>query len=87
LLVRLKRYEEALPVLERGIVLGKNDPGIHYQLFIAYSRLKRKDDADRELARFKILEEARKQGDSGMGKDELPPPKINNDTAVKEERP
>jgi hypothetical protein len=47
-------------------------------LFITYSRLKRKDDADRELAQFKTLEEARKQRDGGMSeKDELPPPKVN----------
>ena len=60
------------------------------QLFITYSRLKRKDDADRELARFKTLEEARKQGgDAGMAeKDELPPPKVNASVPdVKQDRP
>jgi hypothetical protein len=29
------------------------DPGIHYQLFIAYTRLRRTDEADRELKLFK----------------------------------
>ena len=77
LLVRLRRYDEALPILEQGVPLGQSDPGIHYQLFIAYSRLKRKEDADRELAKFKILEEARKRGNTGMSeKDELPPPRV-----------
>jgi hypothetical protein len=47
-------------MLERGTALSQSDPGVHYQLFIAYSRLKRKADADRELAIFKRLEEARK---------------------------
>jgi hypothetical protein len=59
--------------------MNADDPGVHYQLFITYSRLKRKDDADRELARFKTLEEARKQREGGMtAKDELPPPKVSS---------
>ena len=76
LLVRLRRYDEALPILEHGSTLNQDDPGVHYQLFIAYSRLKRKPDADRELARFKQLEELRKQREGGMGtKESLPDPK------------
>jgi len=57
LLVKAKRYEEALPLLTRGVALNPKDPGVHYQLFLAYSRLKRKDDADRELAQFRMLDE------------------------------
>jgi hypothetical protein len=75
--VRLKRYDEALPLLERGAGLFKEDPGVHYQLFLVYSRLKRKADADRELATFKTLEEARKAADAGAPvrtQGELPPP-------------
>jgi len=64
LLVRRKLYDEALPILERAAKLAKTDPGIHYQLFITYSRLKRTTDAERELATFKQLEEARKKGDT-----------------------
>jgi Flp pilus assembly protein TadD len=67
LLVKLKRYEEALPPLERGAALNANDPGIHYQLFTAYSRLKRKADADRELAIFKRFQEARKHDPTPLG--------------------
>jgi tetratricopeptide (TPR) repeat protein len=82
LLVRLKRYDEALPILERATKMDATDPGIHYQLFTAYSRLKRREDAERELAVFKRLEEARKSGtgagssDSSMstGDEPLPPP-------------
>jgi tetratricopeptide (TPR) repeat protein len=81
LLVKLKRYDEALPVLERAAVMGKDDPGIHYQLFTAYSRLKRREDAERELSIFKRLEEARKKGSgtsssesSGDGNPPLLPP-------------
>jgi len=57
LLVKLKRYEEAVPLLQRGVELNDKDPGIRYQLFLAYSRLRRKDEADKELAEFKRLDE------------------------------
>jgi tetratricopeptide (TPR) repeat protein len=62
LLVTLKRYEEAVPLLTRGIELNAKDPGVHYQLFLAYSRLKRKDEADKELAEFKRLDEVNRHG-------------------------
>jgi hypothetical protein len=35
---------------------------VHYQLFLAYSRLKKKDEADRELAEFKRLDEGSRHG-------------------------
>jgi tetratricopeptide (TPR) repeat protein len=60
LLVKSRKYDEALPVLQHATILKPTNPGVHYQLFIALSRLKRKDDADRELATFKELDEARK---------------------------
>jgi len=60
LLVKSRRYAEALPVLEHAVTLKPNNPGVHYQIFMALSRLKRKDDADHELAVFKQLDEARK---------------------------
>jgi len=56
-----------VPLLERGAVLNPHDPGVHYQLFTAYSRLKRKADADRELAVFKRFEEARKHAPTPLG--------------------
>ncbi len=43
--------------------MNQTDPSIHYQLFTVYTRLKRKQEAERELAAFKRLEEARKQSD------------------------
>ena len=67
LLVRLKRYDEAVTVLEYAATLTSTDPGIHYQLFTAYSRLKRKGDADRELEMFKRLEAERKNGETPLG--------------------
>ena len=60
LLVKSHRYESALPVLQHAATLKPNNSSVHYQLFMALSRLKRKDEADRELATFKQLDEARK---------------------------
>jgi tetratricopeptide (TPR) repeat protein len=78
LLVRARRYNEALALLKRGAELDKEDPGVHYQLFLIYSRLKQKSDGDSELAIFKRLEEARKLAEGSMGgsatKEVTPPP-------------
>src|SRR6185437_5293730 len=80
LLVKLRRYDEALPLLQRGVELNDKDPGIRYQLFLAYSRLKRKDEADRELAEFKRLDVANQHGATPLNetmttadRDVLPP--------------
>ena len=67
LLVKLKKYEEAVPVLRRGAELNKKDPGVHYQLFLAYSRLRRKAEADDELARFKQLDVANSHAPTPLG--------------------
>jgi Flp pilus assembly protein TadD len=53
LLVRTKRYDEAIGVLVAADRIRERDAGVHYQLFLAYTRLKRKTDADRELLLFK----------------------------------
>jgi Flp pilus assembly protein TadD len=58
--VKTGRYAEATPLLERAGLLKPNNPDVHYQLFLALVRLKRKDDADREMALFKKLDEQRK---------------------------
>ena len=72
LLVKLRRYDEALPLLKRGVELNDKDPGIRYQLFLAYSRLKRKDEADKELAEFKRLDEVNRHGATPLG-EAIPP--------------
>ena len=60
LFVRSRRYDQALPFLQHATTLKPNNPGVHYQLFMALSRLKRKDEAEHELTVFKQLDEARK---------------------------
>jgi tetratricopeptide (TPR) repeat protein len=67
LLVKLRRYEEAVPLLTRGVELNAKDPGVHYQLFLAYSRLKKQGEADRELAEFKRLDEGNRHEATPMG--------------------
>jgi tetratricopeptide (TPR) repeat protein len=61
LLVKQNRYEESLPLLQRAASLKLNHPDVHYQLFRAYARLKRKEEAERELTLFKKLDEERKR--------------------------
>ena len=60
LFVRSRRYDQALPLLQHAATLKPNNPNVHYQLFVALSRLKRKDEAERELTAFKQLDEERK---------------------------
>jgi Flp pilus assembly protein TadD len=60
LLVRAGRYEEALPVLKHAATLKQTNPSVHYQLFLALTRLNRKDEAQQEFEVFKQLDEARK---------------------------
>jgi len=55
LLIRQGKFDAALPFLQRASALMPADPDVHYQLFLAYSRLKQKPEADRELAIFKEL--------------------------------
>ena len=73
LLIKQKKYAEAATMLEAGAELNKNDPGIRYQLFIAYSRLKQKDKADAAFAEFKRLEKLfGKSNSSATSADQTP---------------
>ncbi len=56
LLMRSRRIAEALPILEKGTEIGRDDPGVFYQLFLAYTRLNKKEKAQAALAEFKRLE-------------------------------
>ncbi len=46
---------DAIPYLETAAKLSPNDDFVHYQLQVAYRRSGRKEDADRELQRYKEL--------------------------------
>jgi tetratricopeptide (TPR) repeat protein len=73
LLIREKKYSEALPILEIGASLNAQDPGIHYQLFLAYSRLKQKQKAEIAFSEFKRLEKGFDAGSgSATSADKLP---------------
>jgi tetratricopeptide (TPR) repeat protein len=56
LLNRQKKFSDAIPILERGAEMNKLDPGIRYQLFVAYTRTKQKEKADGAFSEFKRLE-------------------------------
>jgi tetratricopeptide (TPR) repeat protein len=49
-LVSAKRFEEAVPPLEKYEKLAPDSPTGHYQLALAYSGVGRRDDANREAA-------------------------------------
>ncbi len=75
LLVRTRRYDEAIAALVIASQIRARDPGVHYQLFLVYTRLKRKDDADRELVIFKQYDaenKARRAQEDEQLEDSLP---------------
>ena len=82
LLVQLRRYDEAVRLLKHGVELSTDDPGVHYQLFLVYSRQRAKTEADVELALFKKLEEARKSKESGMEGTATSPPLVAPDITL-----
>jgi hypothetical protein len=47
--------------------LNTTDAGVHYQLFLAYSRLRMKEEADRELRVFKQFQQANKHAETPLG--------------------
>lgn len=55
ILVKQQRFAEALPFLQRAASQMPNIADVHYQLFLTYTRLKRKVDADKEFQLFKQL--------------------------------
>ena len=60
LYVRTDRYAEAAPLLERAVALQPEFVEAHYQLGRVLMKLKRTDEANRELAIFKTLSEKQK---------------------------
>ena len=56
-LIRLKRYEEAVPDLKTAIKADPNEPRFHFMLAQAYRGLGRTADANAEMATFGKLEQ------------------------------
>ena len=82
LLVRMKRYDAAIPILRNAEAIRPRDPAPHYQLFIAYSRLKQSGPAERELGLFKQYDAERKASPAETIEDAFPSPA--NDTRPNE---
>jgi tetratricopeptide (TPR) repeat protein len=57
-LVSEKRFAEAVQPLEKAVKLAPDDPMAHYNLALALSRVGRKEDADREFAIHRKMQEA-----------------------------
>lgn len=55
LLFKSNRSGEAVNFFQTAAKLNADDPNVHYQLFLIYSRLKRKPEADQEFKLFKDL--------------------------------
>ncbi len=67
--------QKAIDQLEIAVSSDANKDYIHYQLSIAYRKVSRKDEADRELKRYQELKAANRKTDSPMGNNEsLPKP-------------
>jgi len=49
-LIATKKFDQAIPPLEKAVKLESANPATHYNLATAYSRAGRKADADREFA-------------------------------------
>jgi Tfp pilus assembly protein PilF len=65
LYVRANRYSEAAPLLERAVSLQPELLEAHYQLSRVLVKLKRNDEANRELEIFKQLSEKQKARNEG----------------------
>jgi tetratricopeptide (TPR) repeat protein len=57
-LVTLRRYEEAIPPLQMAVRLQEGNPGAHYNLAVALSRIGKKEEADKEFAIHRQLTQA-----------------------------
>lgn len=64
---------KAIEQLETAVSADANKDYIHYQLSIAYRKVSRKEDADRELKRYQELKAANRKNDSPMGNNENSP--------------
>jgi tetratricopeptide (TPR) repeat protein len=61
------RYADAVSPLEVGVKLRPANPTGHYQLTIAYRKIGRKEDAERELALFQQTSEKAQKEQPGQG--------------------
>jgi superkiller protein 3 len=57
---RAKLTDQAIQAFEHVLLLSPENTQAHYQLFLLYSRTKRNEDANRELAEFQRLQELEK---------------------------
>jgi tetratricopeptide (TPR) repeat protein len=61
-----QKFSDAIPPLEKYVQMQPKDPAGHYQLAIAYARSGRKEDASREMAIQRDLDEKARQAQRGQ---------------------
>jgi tetratricopeptide (TPR) repeat protein len=61
-----QKFSDAIPPLEKYAQMRPKDPAGHYQLAIAYARSGRKEDASREMAIQRDLDEKARQAQRGQ---------------------
>jgi tetratricopeptide (TPR) repeat protein len=61
-----QKFSDAIPPLEKYVQMRPKDPAGHYQLAIAYARSGRKEDASREMAIQRELDEKARQAQRGQ---------------------
>ena len=62
-LISLKKFNEAIPPLETAAKFEAGNPAVHYNLAMAYSRVGRKPEADKEFAIHRQLTQNNKAQD------------------------
>jgi tetratricopeptide (TPR) repeat protein len=69
-LLSAKKYSDAVSPLQTAVKLEPRNPGAHYSLATALTRVGRKEDADREFA---IHRQMTQKGDAGQGQQPAQP--------------
>jgi len=64
-LIALKKFSDAIPPLETAAKLEPANPAAHYNLALAYSRVGRKPDADKEFAIHRQLTQDKQGQEQG----------------------
>jgi tetratricopeptide (TPR) repeat protein len=72
-LLQKKRFPEAVPPLETAVKLEPQNPDAHYNLAMAYSRVGRKQEAEKEFAVHREMTQGHEAG-QGSGSDSPPSP-------------
>ena len=77
-LIATKKFDEAIPPLEKAVQLESANPATHYNLATAYSRAGRKADADREFAIHRQMTQGGQGGENSSNPNGSASPKLTD---------